>query len=203
MELCIICNSIVVNNKCKNCFHIYNEIPDFYKMFSLFIILNYYKMLKIENCPSHPTDIINILDINSNFDTSLLLSFNKLEFRKSIVVSNEENLDKLLTKFDIIIVRDIFSSCNSPHFLLTAIKTLMNKDCLLLIQQPKDVYSIKNCYNTNSMNRLCNINGLYLNNIYNDFSNSDVTVFLIKEYICKDSNLIEKMLYEMDLGFYE
>lgn len=198
MTNCIICNSIVLENKCSSCFHIHNEIPEFYKNFSLFVIINY--CINCINC-DYKNDL-KILDLNENFDTSLLLSFNKLKLGIKTVVCNEENIDKLKDNFDIIIVRDIFSTTNLPNYLLKVVKTLMDKDGVLFIMNKEDIYKSKNYFNTNAMNKLCNLNGVFLNFVYKNIY-KDINVYLIQNRVCTYSNTIETIMIEMDEGIYD
>jgi len=119
-----------------------------------------------------------------------------------------------IAKFDLIISQNSFPHTHNLNDFLTCSKELLSENGLLFIQTSQKNMILENdfdtCYhehlnffNTNSMKRLVEKNGLILNNVQENTIHGTSYIFEITKKLSKDSNVIETLFNEMETGLYD
>lgn len=133
-------------------------------------------------------------------------------FGKSICEKIIKKYNK--NSFDIIVAQNVFAHLDNVNDFLYCVNELLSEKGILIIQTSQKNLIINDefdsCYhehlsffNTNSMNRLCQKNGLVLNNVMEDSIHGTSYIFEITKKISKNSNVVEILLQEIESGLYD
>ena len=116
--------------------------------------------------------------------------------------------------FDIIVAQNVFAHLDNVNEFLYCANELLSEKGILLIQTSQKNLIINDefdsCYhehlsffNSNSMNILCNKNGLILNNVMEDSIHGTSYIFEITKKLSSTSNVAEILYQEINSGFYD
>ena len=117
-------------------------------------------------------------------------------------------------KFDIIVCQNVFGHVHNVNEFLTCAKQLLSETGILLIQTSQKNMILENktdtgyhehlsFFNTNSMKLLVEKNGLFLNNVQEDPIHGISYIFEITKKLSKNSNVLETLFNEMEVGLYD
>jgi len=131
-------------------------------------------------------------------------------FNKNTVMKLKEKYKS----FDIIIAQNVFAHIDYPKEFLNCVKQLMNEYSIMYIQTSQKNMILENqfdtvyhehlsFFNTNSMNILCKLNDLILNNVYENEIHGTSYIFEISKMVRDPSNIMEVLQHEINNGLYK